>query len=162
MEPLGREFFRQDTVKVAKALIGKLLEVDRIRMRIVETEAYKDDQASHARTYTERSRLMFETYGHIYVYLVYGMYHCLNITTDEGPGAVLIRALDGEGCDGPGKLCRKLDITLKDNGQPLGRRFRILDDGQEPEIGTSERIGIRKDTHLRWRFYSKERQHPHR
>jgi len=153
MKELRKDFFNQDTIKVARGLVGKILQVDIIKARILEVEAYKDDKASHARTKTPRSRIMYETYGHVYVYFIYGMYHCLNITTDSKPGAVLIRAIDYPGCDGPGKLSKKLKITLKDNGTVLGRRIKILDDDFRPIIKTSERIGIKEDKHLKWRFY---------
>lgn len=156
MKQLSKEFFKQDTVKVAKQLIGKILQVDNFKARIIEVEAYKQDKASHAFKKTPRSKLMFETYGHIYVYFIYGMYYCLNITTDSKPGAVLIRALDMKGCEGPGKLCKKLNITKKDNGVALGKRFKIFDDGYRPKITASERIGIKKDTHLKWRFREKQ------
>jgi DNA-3-methyladenine glycosylase len=156
MKSVRKGFFNRDTVKVAKELVGKILQVDNIRARILETEAYKDDKASHARTKTSRSKLMYDTYGYIYVYFIYGMYHCLNITTDSGPGAVLIRAVEYPKCDGPGKLCRTLKITKKDNGAALGKRFKILDDRYEPRIRTSERIGIKQDTHLKWRFYTEK------
>lgn len=153
---LATSFFSQDTVRVARALIGKLLRVDNKTVRIVETEAYKDDKASHARTRTPRSAVMFDTYGQVYVYLIYGMYHCLNITTSKGPGAVLIRAAESNhgDCNGPGKLCRTLAITRKDNGVVLGKRIRILDDGYRPKkIVRTTRIGIKEDTDLLWRFY---------
>jgi DNA-3-methyladenine glycosylase len=156
MKELGRRFFNRDTVKVAKELVGKLLQVDDVKARIIEVEAYKDDMASHAHTRTSRSELMYTTYGHIYVYFVYGMYHCLNITTDSGPGAVLIRVLDHPGCNGPGKLCMTLNITRKDNGVALGGRFKILDDGCKPRIKSSGRIGIRRDKRLKWRFYAND------
>jgi DNA-3-methyladenine glycosylase len=154
MKQLPMEFFDRDTVAVARELVGKILQVGRRRARILEVEAYKQDRASHARTLTERSRIMHETHGHVYVYLVYGMYYCLNITTDSKPGAVLIRGLDCEGCGGPGKLCRELGITAADNGLRLGKRFRVFDDGSRPRVKSSGRIGIREDTHLRWRFYA--------
>jgi DNA-3-methyladenine glycosylase len=154
MKHLPKEFFNKDTVQVAKELVGKILQVDNIRARILETEAYKEDKASHARTKTKRSQIMFDTYGYVYVYFIYGMYHCLNITTDSKPGAVLIRSLDYSGCDGPGKLCRTLKITKLDNGQELGKRIRILDDGFKPKrIEHLERIGIKQDKHLKWRFH---------
>ena len=156
MIELDKEFFNQDTIKVARSLVGKILQVDNIKARIIEIEAYKDDNASHARTKTPRSKIMYDTYGHIYVYLIYGMYHCLNITTDSKPGAVLIRAIDYPDCDGPGKLCQKLNITKKDNGAALGMRFRILDDDFKPKILRSERIGIKQDKHLKWRFYTRD------
>jgi DNA-3-methyladenine glycosylase len=156
MNQLSKEFFKQDTVKVAKALVGKILQVDDIKARIIEVEAYKEDKASHAFKKTPRSALMFDTYGHVYVYFIYGMYYCLNFTTDSKPGAVLIRALDISGCDGPGKLCKTLNITKKDNGVAMGFRFKVFDDGFKPQIIASERIGIKQDTHLKWRFREKK------
>ena len=156
MRQLGRGFFNRDTVIVARELVGKILQVDDVRARILEVEAYKDDKASHAHTKTPRSSIMYDTYGHVYVYFIYGMYHCLNITTDTGPGAVLIRALDIPRCDGPGKLCMTLNITKKDNGLCLGGRFKVLDDGFRPNIVCSGRIGIRHDRHLNWRFYEEK------
>jgi DNA-3-methyladenine glycosylase len=153
MKELDKEFFNRDTVIVAKGLVGKILQVDDVRARIMETEAYKDDLASHARIKTPRSKLMYDTYGYIYVYFIYGMYHCLNITTDSRPGAVLIRSVDYPGCSGPGKLCKVLKITTKDNGKALGERFKVLDDGQNFKVKKSERVGIRQDKHLEWRFF---------
>jgi DNA-3-methyladenine glycosylase len=150
---IKKEFFNRDTIEVAKDLVGKILQVKDIKARIIEVEAYKTDKASHARTKTPRSKIMFDTYGHIYVYFVYGMYYCLNITTDSKPGAVLIRALDYPGCNGPGKLCRTLGITKKDNESPIGKKFKVLDDGFIAKVKSSRRIGITKDTHLKWRFY---------
>lgn len=152
MKQLSKSFFNQDTVKVAKQLVGKILQVDDVMARIIEVEAYKQDRASHAFKKTPRSSIMFDTYGHVYVYFIYGMYHCLNFTTDSKPGAVLIRALDYPNCDGPGKLCRTLHISKKDNGVSIGGRFKIFDDGYKPKIVALERIGISKDTHLKWRF----------
>lgn len=157
MKQLSKEFFKQDTVKVARALVGKILQVGKVKARIIEVEAYKDDKASHAFKRTPRSEIMFTTYGHVYVYFIYGMYYCLNFTTDTKPGAVLIRALNMNGCEGPGKLCRTLNITKKDNGQPIGKRFKVFDDGYKPNIIASERIGIKKDKHLKWRFYDKNK-----
>ena len=91
---LPPSFFARNTVTVAKELLGKVMVVNGARVRIVETEAYRSDEASHAFKKTERSAIMFDTYGHVYVYLIYGMYHCLNITTNKNDiGAVLIRSL---------------------------------------------------------------------
>jgi DNA-3-methyladenine glycosylase len=162
MKELSHGFFNRDTVKVARELVGKILQVDHIRARILEVEAYTDDKASHARTKTERSKIMYDTHGYVYVYFIYGMYHCLNITTDSGPGAVLVRSLDYPDCDGPGKLCRTMNITRKDNGLVLGGRFKILDDGFVSGINCSERIGIKKDKHLKWRFYIKPFKKPNK
>jgi DNA-3-methyladenine glycosylase len=153
MKEISKNFFNRDTVIVAKELVGKILSVDNVKARIAEVEAYKEDKASHARTKTSRSKIMFDTYGHVYVYFIYGMYHCLNITTDSKPGAVLIRALEHEGCSGPGKLCKTLGITRNDNGAALGGRFKIFDDGLKVKVARSQRIGIKHDTHLKWRFY---------
>src|SRR3989344_9666799 len=145
MKELPQSFFSHPAVTVAKELVGKILLVGKIKSRIVETEAYGRDAASHAHKITERSRLMVETYGHIYVYLIYGMYHCLNITADKtDAGAVLIRAVEPlfgfevlqanrvidrktrrkaekiTGlCSGPGKLCQALGISQKHNGLKL-------------------------------------------
>jgi len=153
MKQLKKEFFNRDTVIVAKELVGKILSVDNIKARIIEVEAYKNDKASHAHKLTPRSKIMFDTHAHIYIYLIYGMYHCLNITTDSKPGAILIRALDYPGCQGPGKLCKTLNITKKDNYQILGKRFKAFDDGFKAKIKSSQRIGIKKDKHLKWRFF---------
>ena len=73
MNQLSKEFFNQDTVKVARALIGKILQVDDVKARIIEVEAYKEDKASHAFKKTPRSAIMFDTYGHVYVYFIYGI-----------------------------------------------------------------------------------------
>src|SRR3989338_5047475 len=95
MKQLPAAFFARDTIKVAQELLGKVLSVNGYRARIVETEAYGSDPASHAYKRTERSALMYDTYGHVYIYLIYGMYPCINFTTEkDNPGAVLIRAVE--------------------------------------------------------------------
>lgn len=153
IEALEPEFYNRDTATVARDLLGKLLvraTADGILVaRIVETEAYgQEDPASHSfRGPTARSRVMFGPPGHAYVYLIYGMHHCLNaVTEEEGRGgAVLIRSgepLIGletmwkarfpgrpvqqlsrhvrELASGPGKLCQALEIrTGSENGVPL-------------------------------------------
>jgi DNA-3-methyladenine glycosylase len=165
-KPLGRDFFARPTEVVAADLIGTLL----VRQtpgaaprlcRIVEVEAYLglDDLASHARRGpTPRASIMFGPPGHLYVYLIYGMYHCMNFVTerDGHAGAVLIRAaapISGFGpgdpdlglLAGPGKLCRALDITLADKGLDLttGGALYVARDLPPPRrIERSPRIGV--------------------
>lgn len=132
---LHRAFFMRKTPIVARLLLGKILarKIGKTvyRARITETEAYcgPRDMASHARRgKTPRTATMFERAGTAYVYLIYGMYHCLNVVTGkkEYPAAVLIRALEpmrqtpkrGR-TDGPGRLCRALDITKALNGADI-------------------------------------------
>jgi DNA-3-methyladenine glycosylase len=171
MADLDREFFARDTVTVARDLIGSTLVAGRCAGRIVETEAYTTDAASHAVTRSRQAAIMRETFGHIYVYLIYGMYYCLNITTErEGIGAVLIRAVEPmRGIDlmserrgttnlrqlasGPGRLCAAFGIDLTMNSKPLGRDIRVLAREAEPMISASPRIGITRATELDWRFY---------
>ncbi|MBR9683903.1 DNA-3-methyladenine glycosylase [Candidatus Woesearchaeota archaeon] len=172
MKRLSKEFFERDTIKVAKELLGKIIEVNGIQARIVETEAYSSDPASHAFKRTERSALMFDTNAHVYVYLIYGMYHCLNFTTNKvgTAGAVLIRAVEPlEGiekmkvrrntqdihnlCSGPGKLCSALGINKHFNGLKLGKEISVYDDGHKVKINQSSRIGIKDAQELQWRFF---------
>lgn len=132
-EILPRDFYDRDTVTVARELLGMHL-VHRheglLRVgRIVETEAYlgPHDKAAHsARGLTPRTRIMFGPPGHAYVYLIYGMHHCMNVVT--GPAghasAVLLRALEpvrnlGDATRGPGRLCRAMGIDRALNGQDL-------------------------------------------
>lgn len=101
-DALEAEFYNRDTIAVARDLLGTLIvrasEAGPRIARIVETEAYlPDDPASHAyRGPTERNGVMFGPPGHAYVYLIYGMHHCLNTVTEpRGTGAaVLIRAAE--------------------------------------------------------------------
>lgn len=148
MEVLGASFFARPTVEVAEELLGKLIVHDTAAglraARIVEVEAYLglEDAASHARRGpTPRSAIMFGPAGRLYVYLVYGMHHCMNVITegDGTAGAVLLRAAEPvRGFDaspstgderrpssrllsGPGKLCAGLGITRQHNGLDLER-----------------------------------------
>ena len=130
---LPRSFYDRDTTVVAKELLGKLLVhhsrgVERVG-KIVEVEAYlgAHDLAAHSsKGLTERTKIMFGPPGHAYVYLIYGMHHCMNVVTERaGNGAaVLLRAVEpvrnveGRAC-GPGLLCRALDIDRKLNGHDL-------------------------------------------
>ena len=96
---LPRSFYARPTVEVARELLGKVLVHGPTAGIIVETEAYLggDDLAAHsARGLTERTRVIFGPPGHAYVYLIYGMYQCLNLVAETSgrPGCVLIRAIE--------------------------------------------------------------------
>src|SRR5689334_7638816 len=114
MKKLKQSFYERPTLLVAKELIGKILVFKQFQGIITETEAYFgfDDPASHAfKGVTPRSKVMFGPAGISYVYLIYGMYHCLNIVTEkiDFPAAVLIRGLklldtSALHLDGPGKI----------------------------------------------------------
>jgi DNA-3-methyladenine glycosylase len=163
-------FFARPTLQVAPLLIGNLLAVGRVSGRIVEVEAYTDDPASHGHRRTERSAIMHDTFGYAYVYFIYGMYHCLNFTTDRAHvGAVLIRAVEpltgveimrrrrgvAEShrlCNGPGKLCEAFGIDLSYNWTKVGERVRLYE-GEARAVATSPRIGISKAADLHWRFF---------
>ena len=172
MIELSTDWFAKNTVIVAQELLGKIISVNGMQARIVETEAYGLDPASHAYRKTERSALMYDTYGHAYVYLIYGMYWCLNFTSDKDEaGAVLIRAAEplkgidkmkqnrktekiSNLCSGPGKLCAALEIDKRHNGMKLGKEIKIFDDGfAVKKIAASSRIGIKDALDLQWRFF---------
>jgi len=181
MEPLTREFFDRDTVQVARELLGKqivrvLEDGTRLVCSITETEAYVGavDKACHAYGYkrTPRTQTLFAPPGTAYVYLIYGMYHCLNFVTErEGePCAVLIRggkavknvdiiAENRFGCkeneltayqrknflNGPGKLCKGLLLTRVHNGLDLldpAGELYVCDGPSPTSIHVGKRIGI--------------------
>jgi DNA-3-methyladenine glycosylase len=171
---LRRSFFARSVHEVAPDLIGVTLLVDGVGGRIVEVEAYdQEDPASHAyRGRTTRNAAMFGPSGHAYVYRSYGIHWCLNLVCgDEGvPEAALIRALEpthgiavqrrrrGKDdlralCSGPGKLCQALAITGEHDGLPLDRTpFRLEPRTETPEIVSAPRIGITRATELSWRY----------
>jgi DNA-3-methyladenine glycosylase len=145
---LPRDFYARDTALVARELLGKHLVHEVIgehgmterRALIVETEAYigAHDLASHSsKGITPRTRVMYGPPGHAYVYLIYGMHHCMNVVTEpEGHGAaVLLRAVEPiahvEGnTKGPGLLCRAMGIDRRLDGADLcSGGFRIEDAG---------------------------------
>jgi DNA-3-methyladenine glycosylase len=141
----------------------------RIAARIVEAEAYlgADDPAAHVfRGRTARTAPLFGPPGTVYVYLVYGLHHCLNLAVDGPglPGCVLVRAaepLPGSGlaegaCRGPGRLCRALDIDERLSGRHLFERGAplTLRAGRAPRrVAVSRRVGIRHAAERRLRFY---------
>ena len=175
MQKLPCSFYDRDTILVARELLGKLLVhhsggVERIG-KIVEVEAYlgPHDLAAHsAKGLTERTKTMFGPPGHAYVYLIYGVHHCMNVVTErEGhASAVLLRAgepvenLTGR-TQGPGLLCRALKIDRRLNAHDL-----LSDDFfiAEPEVAEKfsivkrPRIGVDYAKHWakrRLRFYIK-------
>ena len=179
-DPLPRQFYLQDTVTAARAILGKVLvhrtEEGIIAGRIVEAEAYaSNDPSCHAcRGMTKRNATMFGPPGHAYIYFTYGMYYCFNaVTAPEGVGeGVLVRAAEPlEGIDlmaekrgsdvltnlasGPGKLCMAFGLGKAQNALDLtGSDLMIVDDGFIPgEIVTATRIGIREAADYPWRFY---------
>jgi len=167
---LKRAFYNRPTIKVARGLIGKILVHGATAGVIIETEAYLggDDLASHtARGITDRTRVIFGRPGHAYVYLIYGIYECLNIVAepDGKAGCVLIRALQPvAGLDimrrrrpaarrpedlasGPGKLTLALGITRAHNGVDVTRGplvVRMPAEARAIRIETTPRIGISK------------------
>jgi len=183
---LSKDFFSRSTPLVARELLGKVIyrqKDDKLyRAVISETEAYQgiEDLACHcSKGKTARTEIMFEEGGHIYIYLIYGMYHMLNFVTMPAgfPAAVLIRGVREasivkdnkeilflpDKTDGPGKLTRSLEIDKTLNRKTLG-----LDSGlwvcdeqiriSEENIGISARIGIDYAGEWRkkpWRFFIK-------
>lgn len=175
---LDINFFKGDTIEVAKDLLGKKI----IRVtsdnflcaKIVETEAYLglNDKACHSYggNITNRNKILYKDGGHIYVYLIYGMYDLFNIVTRDKnhPEAVLIRAVEPLDnidemsinrfnkkydslslyqkrnlCNGPGKLTKALDIDRGLNGKILSKDYLYIEDNNDKfEIETDKRIGI--------------------
>ena len=182
---IEREFFERDTLCVAQDLIGQVL----VRKSpegitkgiIVETEAYMGDKDAAAHSYkrkTDRVRVQFGPKGAAYIYLIYGMYHCLNITSGkEGvPEVILIRAIEPiDGielmkqrrktdklknlCSGPGKLCKAMDIDMNFYGADLCKGDELyIEYGEKAEWEASKRINIDyagEAADYLWRFTKK-------
>jgi DNA-3-methyladenine glycosylase len=169
---LPPEFFERNTVEVARELLGTFLcrrlpDGSILQGRIVEVEAYThDDPACHAfKGKTPRCEVMFGPGGFSYVYFIYGMYNCLNVVTevDGLAGAVLIRAIAGEGTDGPGKLCRQWKIDRSHNGLNLmdSKSEIWLAKGEsipDEQVIVTRRIGLSVAQDQLWRFAAKD--HP--
>lgn len=164
-------------------LVRQLPNQQIVRGLIVETEAYAlGDPAFHAyRKRTDRNRVLFGLAGRTYIYLIYGIYHCFNIVTDQDgvPSAVLIRALQLESLPtwvddgaknlqriaaGPGKLCQVMQIDrslsggILQRGEPLwlehrGWQFQQQLDSQATTVVQSTRIGLSQGIDLPWRWY---------
>jgi len=174
---LPRAFYGRDTVQVARELVGQILVHELAEgtraVQVVETEAYlgPHDLASHARFGpTPRARIMFGPPGFAYVYLIYGIHHCLNVVTesDGQAGAVLLRAASpwptppadehARGArpkppslrpfTGPGKLCAGLAVSRRENGADLSSGALYLAAAEEPDLAAlgpvvaSPRIGV--------------------
>lgn len=179
MGPLSRAFYERDTLEVARELLGCVIvreyAGERLMGRITETEAYigRCDKACHAYQYkrTKRTETLFARPGTAYLYLIYGMYTCLNFVTErEGePAAVLIRGIRPlEGVEtmsalrfgrpfaeltayqrknflnGPGKVCKALDLDRGLDGHDLLTPPLYVLPRQEPvgEISCGPRIGV--------------------
>lgn len=176
MKKLDRHFYDRDTVIVAQELLGKHLvhNINGIEHigKIVEVEAYlgPHDLAAHsARGLTERTKVMFGPPGHAYVYLIYGMYYCMNIVTEhEGhASAVLLRALEpiqniADRTQGPGLLCNAMQINKQLNAHDLVESVSFyVREPSEPDsffIQKRPRVGVDYAKH--WakrllRFYIK-------
>jgi len=165
---LPRRFYVRDTETVARELLGKILVHQGTAGRIVETEAYLGlgDLAAHAsHGLTQRTRVIFGPPGHAYVYLIYGMYQCLNLVAepDGTPGCVLLRAVEPligieimrrrrraarrpeDLASGPGKLTQALGITLSDYGADVTRgvlTVRALKCEPPFEVAATARMGF--------------------
>jgi len=176
-----RKFYLDAPDQVAQKLLGKLLVRGEMTARIVEVEAYfgEADPASHSFAgKTARNAVLFGPPGHAYVYFIYGMYFCLNVSCEPDglPGGVLFRALEpvygleamakARGVpvskvaaltSGPGRLCQAFGVTReRDNGADFTSPksdLQIRDDGfVAGQILVTPRIGITKDADRPARF----------
>ena len=146
------DFYSQNAVFVAENLLGKILvrvwdDGTESRYQISETEAYlgEEDLACHAsKGRTKRTEIMYADGGHVYMYLIYGMYWMLNVVTNvkNQPQAVLIRGIDN--IFGPGKVGRELKLDRSFYGENLltSKRIWIEDAPKTTLVKTSPRIGI--------------------
>jgi DNA-3-methyladenine glycosylase len=188
---LTRDFYERDTLTVAKELLGKVIvheTSEGLTMgKIVETEAYigPEDKASHAyrNLRTSRTEVQFGPKGHAYIYLVYGMYYCLNATSGRlagKPEAILVRALEPLGgieimlrrrdvsngnvanlTNGPGRLSMAMGLTKKQNAADLCVSPLHIDVGEvviEEDVAQSTRVNVDYSDEWRdrpWRFYTR-------
>lgn len=185
---LTRDFYNRDAQIVAKELLGKVMvrktSEGVVKGRIVEVEVYKGteesmDYACHAfpMKRTGRTEIMFGEAGHAYIYLIYGMYSCINIVCNEEnvPECVLIRALEPvDGielirkrrkqekltalCSGPGKLCQALALTREENGLDMCGEVFFVEESEkfsDFEMIESKRINIdyaKEAVDFLWRY----------
>lgn len=171
--PLTAEFFARDTLDVARDLIGAVMLHAGVGGVIVETEAYKGDAASHFVTRRHKAALMGTTHGRLYVYSIYGMHHCVNVTSDRsGPGAVLLRAIEPthgveemlrrrgvtrvrDAASGPAKLFVALGLAPSMTGRDACDTLTFLPRAADVAVATGPRIGISRDAELPWRFWAR-------
>lgn len=166
------QLFRLPALTAAREMIGWTLMVAGVGGRIVETEAYhQEDPASHSFSGpTPRNAVMFGPPGRIYVYRAYGVHWCLNLVCGPEPGqAVLIRALEPTAgleimaarrgvsaarslCSGPGKLCQALGVTRAEDGARADQAPFSLTPGGDKGVVVGPRIGITKAAEQPWRF----------
>ena len=183
---MNRDFFQKDAISLAKDILGKYLirEYDgkQIVSKIVETEAYMgvNDKAAHVYgdKKTDRTMPLYLDGGHIYVYLIYGMYYCLNISANKEsiPECVLIRAIEPikgieEICEnrykknysnlssyqkknitnGPGKLCMALNIDKSLNSKSILDNELYISDfyyKEDKKIYAEDKFEIETDTRI--------------
>lgn len=187
---LQRMFYQRDTIEVAKDLLGKILVHESSEGltagKIVETEAYRgpEDQAAHSSggRRTARNEVMFGEKGFSYVYFIYGLYYCVNLTAGNvagKPEAVLLRALEPvEGLDlmakrrgtagevnltsGPSRLCMAMGITKAQNKLDVTTPPLYVEDASsiaKENILETTRVGVGYAGEWKnkpWRFYVKD------
>ena len=192
MKVLSQSFYMKDGITLAKDLLGKVIVREEAGKtyyyKIVETEAYMGIEDKGAHVYgnkkTERTAPLYEIGGTTYIYLIYGMYHCLNISANEigVPHCVLIRAVEPmdeqainyakqnrnikskklvDLTNGPGKLCKALKIDKSLNAHLVTSKGPLwIGEGESPdEIVRAKRINIpyaEEYVDMLWRFYIKE------
>ena len=188
-EIIKREFYLRNGLDVARDLLGKIIvreiNEEKFFFRIVETEAYLGPEDKGAHSYggkiTPRTKPLFEEGGITYIYLIYGMYHCLNVVANKMnvPHCILIRAVEPldeksfifskanrqikskkleDLTNGPGKLCKalKIDKTLNEIDVTKKGPLYILEGIKPEKIVMDKRINIdyaEEYIDKEWRFY---------
>ncbi len=178
---MQEDWFAAGALEVAPALIGARMQVGDCEGIVVEVEAYLDDEASHAVTRRPSAFEIMSTYGRLYIYKVHTQL-CMNVTCGQGPGAVLLRAVEpifgvermlerrrmrnpklvvdideprslAALASGPGRLCQAFGVELSWSGEPVGERVRFFSGPAPGKVVAGPRIGISKARDLPWRFY---------
>lgn len=186
-----KKFYLKNTVQIARELLGKNIirniNGKKLKAKIVETEAYlgKKDKASHSyeNNKSENNRFLYEEGGIVYIYIIYGIYYCLNIVTGEKnvPQSVFIRAAEPlkglelmkklrkkkvkkikELTNGPAKLCQSLNLDKSFNGKKVYNPNSSLYISSSKytnnnyKIKKAKRINVdyaKEDSDKKWRFY---------